>query len=78
MLSALIEIAAVFLGSWVIAVAIQFKIRPQTRRQPKPEIVIPESEVSLLSLLLFLFAPMRVTRPFSSLKGRSMSHRSPE
>lgn len=78
MLFALVEIAAVFLGGWVVAVAIQFKIRPKRRRHPNPEIAVPESEVSLLSLLLFLFAPIRVTRPFPSLNGQSAFRRSPE
>lgn len=51
----LVAIAFTFLGVWVFAVAIESWIRPIGK--PKTAIASPKSGVSLVSLLLFLFAP---------------------
>jgi len=76
MLLSLAAIAAVFVGVWILAVAIEFKIRPMGKGTQKSESVLPESSFSLISLLLFLFTPTRVTSPFHSLKFESEFHRS--
>jgi hypothetical protein len=75
MLLPLTAIAAVFLGAWVLAVAIEFRLRPRRKRKQKSDILLPKSDVSLISLLLFLFAPTRFTNPSHSLKFGSEFHR---
>jgi hypothetical protein len=55
----LVAIAFTFLGIWVFAVAIESWIR--LIGNPKTAIASPESDISLVSLLLFLFAPAGFT-----------------
>lgn len=75
MLIPLTAIVAVFVGVWFLAVAIEFKIRTMGTRKQKAAIALPESGVSLISLLLFLFAPTRFINPSDSLKFESEFHR---
>lgn len=55
MLLPLVAIAFTFFGIWVFIMAIKFWIRPTGK--PKTAIALPKSGISLVSLLLFLFAP---------------------
>ena len=75
MLLSLTAIAAVFVGAWVLAVAIEFRLRPMGKRKQKSGILLPTSDVSLISLLLFLFAPTHFTNPSHSLKFGLEFHR---
>ncbi len=59
MLLPLVAIAFTLLGLWVFAVAIEFWVRPIGN--PKKAIALPKSNISLVSLLLFLFAPASFT-----------------
>lgn len=51
----LVAIAFTFLGVWVFAVALESWIR--LIGKPKTAIASPKSGISLVSLLMFLFAP---------------------
>lgn len=54
MLLPLAAIAVVFFGIWVLAVAVEFWIRPPAK--PRSATELPKSNISLGSLLLLLFA----------------------
>lgn len=75
MLLPLTAIVTVFVGVWVLAVAIEFMIRPMSKRKQKPDILLPKSDVSLISLVLFLFTPTHFLNPSNSLKFESKFHR---
>jgi len=51
----LVAIAFAFLGIWVFAVAIEFWIR--STGKSRLAIALPKSDISLVSLLMFLFTP---------------------
>jgi hypothetical protein len=55
----LVAIAFTFLGVWIFAAAIKSWIR--STGKPKIAIASPKSGISLISLLMFLFAPASVT-----------------
>lgn len=76
MLLPLAAIATVFLGIWVLAVVIELKLRSMEKQKQKAKIAPPESGVSLISLLLFLFTPTRFISPSHSLKFESEFHQS--
>lgn len=75
MLLSLTAIAIGFVGIWVVAVAIKFRLRPISKRNQKAEIALPELSVSLISLLLFLFAPTRFINLSHTLKFEPECHR---
>lgn len=74
MLLPLTTIAAVFAGVWILAVAIELRLRPMGKRKQKPDMLLPKSDFSLISLLLFLFTPTRFINPSDSLKFGSEFH----
>ena len=76
MLLPLTAIATAFVGVWILTLAIEFKIRPMSKRRQEPAIALPKSQVSLISLILFLFTPTPFVSPFHSLKLESEFHRS--
>jgi len=69
-------IAAVFGGVWVLAVAIEFRVRLMRKRKQKSVIALPKSHISLISLILFLFTPTHFFTPLHSWKFESEFHRS--
>lgn len=69
----LVAIAFAFLGIWVFAVAIEFWIR--SIGKPKTAIALPKSDISLVSLLLFLLAPASSTDFLHPLKFEVESDR---
>ncbi len=73
MLLPLVAIAVTFFGIWVFAVAIEFWIH--SIRKPKTAIALPKSGISLVSLLLFLFAPANFTNFLCPLKFEVESER---
>ena len=78
MLLPLTAIAAFFLGSWILAIAIEFKIRSLGKREQKTKLTVPESGVSLISLILFLFNPTHLINSFPARKLESESPQSPD
>ncbi len=76
MLLAMVAIAAVFLGIWGLAVALESKFHRMGKRKQKPEVALPESSISLISLLIFLFTPTRLINSSNVLKFESEVHRS--
>lgn len=75
MLLSLAAISAVFLGIWCFAVAIEFKIHLRGKGKQKSEIRLPKSGISLIPLLLFLFAPKHFTDSSNFLRFESDFHR---
>lgn len=73
MLLPLVAIGFTFFGIWVFAVAIKFSIRPTGK--PKTAIALPKSGISLVSLLLFLFAPASLPDFLHPLKFEAKSER---
>jgi hypothetical protein len=61
----LAAIAFTFFGIWILAVAVEFWIRSIGRAKSA---VLPKSGISLVSLLLFLFAPTKFTHLSNSLR----------
>ena len=78
MLLPLTAIAAFFVGSWILAMAIEFKIRSLGKREQKTKLTLPESGVSLISLILFLFTPTRFINSFPARKFEPESPQSPD
>lgn len=76
MLFPLAAIATVFLGVWVLAVAIESRMRSMGKRNQKSNNLLPTSGVSLISLLLFLFTPTHFISSSNSLKFKSELYRS--
>lgn len=74
MLLPLAAIAAVFLGLWVLALGIESGVRSTSR--PKSVGTLPKTGLSLLSLLLFLFAPTRFMESLPLLKSEAKSTQS--
>ncbi len=75
MLLPLAAIATVFLGVWVLAVAIEFRLHPLRKRKQNSAIALPESGFSLISLILFLFTPTPLIRPSNAWRLESEFHR---
>lgn len=75
MLLPLVTIATFFMGVWVLAIAIESRFRSMRKRKQKSD-VLPKSDVSLISLIFFLFAPTHFISPSDSPKFESEFHRS--